>query len=198
MAIWREETYGTGRCINCGFLGKRPTDSAVSECYEATAVERDSGTLTSKEGYVYTRPWCFIDKVRFYEELEALGTSAGDSQKVRDLLEYDRKCDPWYRWREFVSPKEHYEEYMMLQTENSRKEFEQTMESKRQEFELRLEELNKEERKRTNTIMIWLAIAAIMFAFAEVMAAFVGIAAAIIGGILGITPDSWILEWFRK
>lgn len=75
---------------------------------------------------------------------------------------------------------------MMLAMEQRREKFEQRMEQERRNFELKLEELNKKERKSTNRVMIWLAIAAIIFAFAEVTAA-----------LLGITNDSWILRFFR-
>ena len=37
------------------------------------------------------------------------------------------------------------------------------MEKRREDFELKLEELNRQERKRTNRIMIWLTIALILF-----------------------------------
>ena len=42
------------------------------------------------------------------------------------------------------------------------------MEQRREEFELKLEDINRPERKRTNRIMIWLTIAAIIFAAMEV------------------------------
>ena len=70
--------------------------------------------------------------------------------------------------------------------ERDRKDFEQRMENDRKGFELKLDEGNKQERKRTNRIMIWLTIAAIIFALAEVAA-----------GIMGITSESWILNFFR-
>ena len=71
----------------------------------------------------------------------------------------------------------------MMQLERQRQEFEQRMEKDRRDFELKLEELNKQERRRTDRIMIGLTIAAVIFAITEVAAA-----------VLGITNDSWIIR----
>ncbi len=67
----------------------------------------------------------------------------------------------------------------MLELEQRREDFEQRMEKERKEFELKLDEANRQERKRTDRIMFWLTIALIVFAVAQVVAA-----------ILGITTDS--------
>ena len=75
---------------------------------------------------------------------------------------------------------------MVLAMEQRREVFEQKMENDRKAFELKLDEGNREERKRTNRVMKWLAFAAIIFALAEVAA-----------GLMGITDDSWILSLFR-
>ena len=74
----------------------------------------------------------------------------------------------------------------MFELERRREEFEHRMEKDRKDFELRLDEINRGERKRTDRVMKWIAIAAIIFAIAEVLAA-----------ILGVTSDSWILRLFR-
>ena len=37
MAIWKEELYGTRRCVNCGFLGKRSPE--IDEvCFHASGM----------------------------------------------------------------------------------------------------------------------------------------------------------------
>ena len=62
----------------------------------------------------------------------------------------------------------------------------QQLENERREFELKLEEINRQERKRTNRIMIWLTIAAIIFAAMQVYAA-----------LAAINPNSWLFNWLR-
>ena len=191
MAIWNEELYGTGRCINCGFLGKRsPQFDEV--CFHASGKDRLSGifsrhhTLMGGEtSLTDTIPWCFVGKGDFLKELGGIQATVF-TDKVREVIERDRKCPSWYPWREFASPKEHFEESMVLAMEQRREEFEQKMENDRKAFELKLDEGNREERKRTNRVMKWLAFAAIIFALAEVAA-----------GLMGITDDSWILSLFR-
>ena len=74
----------------------------------------------------------------------------------------------------------------MLELERRREEFEQKMENDRKAFEMKLDKINKQERKRTNTIMIFLAIAALIFAAMEVYAA-----------LASINSNSWLFDWLR-
>ena len=190
------EEYGTGRCVNCGFLCKINENAAVSGCYEATAPDRYTGHLAEYQATlglqrfeqfaIPTIPWCFRSKANFIKELSELGATVHDDAKIHEVIRRQRDCSFWMLWKEFIGPKEHYEEFKMLELEQRREQFEQQMEKDRRAFELKLEELNREERKRTNKVMIWLAIAAIVFAAAEVVAA-----------LLGLTNDSWILHFFR-
>ena len=181
MAIWKEEVFGTRRCVNCGFLGKRsPQFDEV--CFHASGKDRLSGIFNRHNtlaggatNLTDTIPWCYVNKADFLKELQDIKATFIQADKVQEVIAKDRGCPSWYPWREFATPKEHFEEYMTL-----------AMEQRREKFELKLEEINKEERKRSNRVMIWLAIAAIIFALAEVIAA-----------ILGITNDSWILRFFR-
>lgn len=76
---------------------------------------------------------------------------------------------------------------MMLELERRREEFEQRMEQDRRNFEFRLEELAKEERKRSDRIMRWLTIALIVFAIAQVIEVV----------LVAIPPDSWVWNLFR-
>ena len=190
--------YGPGYCISCGLLGKRDSQSTVSLCYEATAVDRISGTLTEFRGQptgsaglgkrplIHTHPWCFLGKADFLTELIAMGAEEHQADKMQELLRKDRACPAWYPWREFLSPKEHWEEQMTLAMTKQREDFELRMEGERREFELRSENDNRRERKRTNRIMVWLAVAAIIFAAAEVYAA-----------LSAINPNHWLFDWLR-
>jgi hypothetical protein len=191
MAIWREEVYGTGRCINCGFLGKRSPEIDET-CFHASAKDRISGifnqhhTLAGGETNLSTIPWCFIGKADFLKELADIQATVTQNDKVREIIERDRGCSSWYPWREFATPNEHFEESMMLAMEERREKFEQQMEKDRKEFELRLDETSRQERKRTNIIMICLAVAAIIFAALQVYAA-----------LASINPDHWLFRWLR-
>ena len=198
MTIWRQDIYGTGRCVNCGLLGKREGQSTVSACYEATAVDRLSGNLTEVRGdpiglgsigkrpLIHTHPWCFLGKADFLGELAAMGAKEHQADKLLELIRKDRTCSAWYPWREFLSPKEHWEEQMRLAMDNKREEFEQHMEQERRDFELSLEELNRQERRRTNKVMIGLTIALIIFAALQVYAA-----------LASINPEHWLFRWLR-
>lgn len=75
---------------------------------------------------------------------------------------------------------------MMLAMEERREKFEQRMEQEKKDFELKLEELKKQERKQTNRVIIWLAVAGVIFALAQV---FVALAA--------LTSDSILFQWFH-
>ena len=60
------------------------------------------------------------------------------------------------------------------------------LEDERKEFELKLEELNRQERKRTNYTMIGLAVAAVIFVALQVYAA-----------LASINPEHWLFNWLR-
>jgi hypothetical protein len=167
--------FGTGRCINCGFLGKRDKQNTFSMCYEASDIERQTGWLNLQVGSIATRPWCFVGKVNFVEELQTMGVQEIQADKMGELLSKDRKCPSWYPWTPFRNPKEHFEELKVQQLEQARRI-----------FELKLEKQNREERKRTNRIMICLAVAAIIFAALQVYAA-----------LATINPNSWLFNWLR-
>ena len=149
------EQFGKGKCINCGFLGKRDCISSVSICYEATSVDRLEGQLTeyrmeptqsggmTNRALLRTLPWCFIGKAGFLVELEVEGARDIQPDKVRDIIRKDRKCEFWYPWTEGKPPKEHLEKLEMMQLEQNRREFEQRMEKERKEFDLKLFEISQ-------------------------------------------------------
>ena len=62
----------------------------------------------------------------------------------------------------------------------------QQLEQDRRKFELELERLNREERKRTNRIMIFLGVAALIFAIVEIYAT-----------LASINPEHWLFNWLR-
>ncbi len=197
MIVWEEE-FGTGRCINCGFLGKRDQQPTISACYEATSDDRRTGQLTELLGphtssrsitsrpKIATRAWCFVHKAHFSAELVDVGAQESDADKVLEVISKDRACPSWYPWREFSNPKEHFDESMTLALEQRREDFEERMEQKRRDFEVALQRSNEEQRTRSDRVMRWLAVGAIVLAIAEVVAA-----------LLGITPDSWIVKLFN-
>ncbi len=135
----------TGRCVNCGFLGKRRTViDAESIVYTATSYDRENGTFNRYSGWpdqrdMPTQLACFRNAVNLQKEI--LDELAMAKQNGRDaenehtltIIKKPRECKIWYPWTEYLSPKEHFEEFR--------------------------EEINRRERKRTNCIMIWLTVA---------------------------------------
>ncbi len=85
------------------------------------------------------------------------------------------ECHKWFPYTPGLSPEKHLQEFRMQQLEQDRKK-----------FELKLEEINRQERRRTNRIMIGLAIAAIIFAAMQVYAA-----------LASINPEHWLFNWLR-
>ena len=188
--MWKEEEYGHDKCINCGYLGKKDTLGLGQECYIANAEERTTGTLSHHTIITRMRldtvPWCFVGKADLNDEVEQLDSQIDRTTRTLSIITKDRHCPSWYVWREFSSPKEQWEESMMLAMEKRREDFEQRVEKERKEFELKLDEANRQERKRTNIIIICLAVAAIIFAALQFYAA-----------LASINPDHWLFRWFR-
>ena len=87
-------------------------------------------------------------------------------------LKKDRNCKSWYKWKEFRPPKELYEEFKMMQLEQDRKDFELKIENDRRKFECDMQEMNERSKRRTDNIMIGLAVAGVIFALAQVFVAF--------------------------
>ena len=111
------DKFGEGRCINCGFLGKKDRRPEASICYEASAVDRISGKFIETSAGLTTVPWCFLSKVYFHIELNEISAQASDFDKVEELIKKERNCPYWYKYTEFVSPKEHYDEFKMMKLE---------------------------------------------------------------------------------
>jgi len=158
-----------GRCLNCGYLGKRDKDATASNCYEATIEERLMGELTKFTGMpidyspyerqiISTRPWCFINKAQFYQELSDIGAGEHNIIKVKEIISKDRKCPYWYEYKAGLNPKGHYEECKMQQLENDRREFER-----------KLTQMQIDANAKVTKVGIWIGIAAIILAVAEVL-----------------------------
>jgi hypothetical protein len=60
------------------------------------------------------------------------------------------------------------------------------LEKERRDFERRLQQMNEQQRKRTDKIMIGLAIAGGLLAIAKIFAA-----------LAALTPDSILFQWFH-
>lgn len=160
------EEFGQGKCINCGFLGKRASQSTVSVCYEATVIDRKRGQFTDCDA-ISTYAWCFVRGASIGDEVSKIEGDRHFFDKMKEVIERDRCCPSWYKWTEFESPKEHYEEFKMLQLERNRQEFEQRIEDDRRKWELELQRLNEESRKRTNSVMIRLTVLIVLFAICQ-------------------------------
>jgi hypothetical protein len=174
----------TGRCVNCGFLGKRRTVvDAESIVYAATTFDRQNGTFNRESGWpdsrdMPTQPACFANVANLQKEfVDALAITGLQGNAIEHecslvLIEKPRECKSWYPWTEYRSPKEHFEEYKTQQLEQSRRD-----------FETRLFESNQKLTKDYNMVMLRLTVAAIIFAIAQIVAA-----------LLALTPDSWIFN----
>ena len=175
-AVWQTLE---GRCISCGYLCKR-IDLLTATVFEASAEDRSYFNLVSHpESPRSTRIWCFVYKETLYEEFEKLtelyGRTRDNAQISGEIITRDINCPKWISYKPFMSPKEHLEEFKMLE-----------LEQRREDFELKLEEINRQERKRTNGIMIGLTIALIIFAAMQVYAA-----------LASINPEHWLFNWLR-
>ncbi|MFC2003131.1 hypothetical protein ACFLV4_04215 [Chloroflexota bacterium] len=142
-----------GRCVNCGFLGKRRTVvDAESIVYTATGWDRQKGTFYRESGWpdrrdMPTEITCFRNATNLQKEVndalaEGEHSDAAKQECAHTVTEKDRRCKSWYPWTEYLSPKEHLEEFK--------------------------EGLNRRERKRTDRILIGLTWALAFFAIVQI------------------------------
>ena len=137
-----------GRCISCGYLCKR-VDLATSTIYEASVEDRNAFNFVSHpESNRTTRIWCFYSKESLYDEFTQLREDYKGKLNHDDIcgeiILFDRKCDRWLHYKPFMSPKEHFEAFRMMQLEQERRNFERRMERDRMRFERALEKDKKE------------------------------------------------------
>jgi hypothetical protein len=164
------DQYGTGRCINCGFLGQRSKGCHDTECLGVSEEQRLHGHITL-EGFFEVIPCCFIGKYDLSKELG--GTSWQKPkyrEKVSEVIAKDRNCEEWYLWKEFLDPKTHYEELKMRQLEESRKQFEERMEENRREWQKWMSEQAERDRKQSDKMMLrWTILGIILSALLAIM-----------------------------
>ncbi len=160
----------TGRCVNCGFLGKlRRQIDAETFVYEATRYNRETGTLYRYSGWpnpgdIPTQPTCFRNAANLQKELvDALAMAGQKGRAVENeytlaVIEKTRECESWYPWTEYRNPKDHFEEFKMQQLENDRRQFER-----------KLTQMQIGANAKVSKVGIWIGIAAIILAVAEVL-----------------------------
>ena len=85
------------------------------------------------------------------------------------IIEKPRKCKSWYPWTEYLTPKEHFEEYKMEQLEYNRRKFEAMLAKDNKEFLGGLEHERREWQKDAGKWPFRLIVAAIILAVAEVV-----------------------------
>jgi hypothetical protein len=150
-AVGVAESEDKGRCVNCGFLGKRvtPGQRAITPSYyEIDQYGRESGRVWGQiqdllTGEVITEPICFKQVVSITEEIKLLASAADRYEAARQTFERDRDCGSWYPYISGFGPKEHSDKLLMEQLEERRMNFELAIEKQRQDFEMKLFEMSQ-------------------------------------------------------
>jgi hypothetical protein len=141
---WRKLT---NRCISCGLLCKRLADH-TDVTFEATVEDRNTGTLyTRTPTQQATKIWCFVYEKDLYSEYTIRCESSKNpdySDVCKTIIMQDIECPKWFPYRPFMSPKEHFERFLMMQLEQERRKFERNIENDRRHFEERLEKDKKD------------------------------------------------------
>jgi len=150
----------TGRCVNCGYLGKRNIHIESPQLDIATRWDRYSG------GFSYDRfygiPWCFGSHVNFLAEI---GNMENTEERKRDIIEAinkDRKCKFWHPWQEFQSPKETFDYSTMLVLQQKNEELSTSLKGVLEDSRKIAEDAHKSNRLLTG-IIIALVVVQIMF-----------------------------------
>lgn len=146
---WRELK---GRCISCGYLGKRSL--YYDEVYEANTDDRSHYSFVSNKSPISqgsgTEIWCFVNEVPLNTEFRRLQEQYGNSKDHThiswEVVTKNINCPKWIMYQQFMSPKEHFNEFK-----------------------------ERKERRRTNRRMTWLMIAAIIVAAITAFAAWASI-----------------------
>jgi Zn ribbon nucleic-acid-binding protein len=95
--MWKSEEYGTRRCINCGYLGKKDTEG-LGECFAVSAEDRQSGELSHHKTFhghliqISTIPWCFVAKADLRDEIAQLGSKETEDKRTFGVITKDRNC----------------------------------------------------------------------------------------------------------
>lgn len=176
-----------GRCLTCGFLSKWEPAGSIFHIGMPDRLKGKAYRHFLPQGEIVTLPFCFRGAVAFEteDELGLMATRPAEERDkaAADVFQRDRRCPKWYPYRPGFSPQAHLEELRMLELEQRRENFEQRMEAERRGFEWSLAaQAEKAERKRYK-VVIWVALAAFIFAVLQVAAA-----------ILALGEDSWIVK----
>lgn len=80
------EEYGKGRCINCGFLGKKDIDGYGQEYYIASSINREEGNLSHhiilSKLQLDTIAWCYMDKADFIPEISQMDEGKPQQERI--------------------------------------------------------------------------------------------------------------------
>jgi len=159
--------FGTGSCVNCGFLSSLQLGRGGDVFAEVTISERGNGDMQS--GYLH----CFVRAANLHGEAKELGeppVGAGNyaAGVMRTVIEKGRQCERWYPWQEGFTPKEHLEERRALETEDRRRTWEREREDERREWE----KVQQGERRKFD---IALGAVVAILALAEIIATVIGL-----------------------
>ena len=164
-----------GRCISCGFLGKRSL--YWQEVYEANDHDRAHFSFITNTsplpGHSGALPCCFVNYLplsKDFRELEKKYQGAKDNGQISmEITTRDINCPKWEYYTPFMSPKEHFDRFAMQQLESDRRAFEERLDNSNKEFLAGLEHERREWEKDAGKWPKRLIWAAIILAVAEVV-----------------------------
>jgi hypothetical protein len=169
-----EQTRDEGRCINCGFLGRRivhPDMAAkkviVPAYYECDEQQRQSGKVWSQVQDLLVEnasaePFCFLQMADIREEIKSLCQNDNQTNfdAAKEVFARERDCKSWYPYNPGLSPKDHFDRMSMELLERARKEFELRLEKDRKDFDLKLfnmgQEIQQHNQSVTNRFTIYM------------------------------------------
>lgn len=192
------DTADRGRCCSCGFLCVEttpPCEGAISaQVFEVPWTARENGQVFTASNLdklfvpLDVRPACARRIAGLEEEIgDARNDFHNDRAKAaRHIINRDRGCEEWYRYRPGLSPAEHLQECRMLELEQTRRDWERKLEQDRRSWEKELEQdrrrweerldhVNQERDRKAGRIMVWLAVVGIFLAAVEITTAVIAI-----------------------
>ena len=161
------ESEDEGRCIDCGFLGKRVLEhgprAIAPAYYEIDHRGRETGDVfgcvqDSLVGTVPAEPFCFLQAASIKDEIDLLDKTASFSSRAQQVFAKDRNCRSWYRYNPGLGPKDHFDVMNMELLEKARRDFELRLEKDRKEFDLKLFEISQkiqEDSRKIATRSFW-------------------------------------------